>query len=521
MRLFRSHLPSSLRPRISLRIKPSNRGFHESLGYSQPPEIFTNSLQKTLEAHRTSNRANLVRKVINTSEPKGIFRPVIPPENLAGYEPSKETPSEFVSPPSGSVSPPKRTRHSAEKSPSEETASVAFDNQIQWNVDSREDRLEQRPWLYHLGSENLGLSDGPSRLDAEIQALGTYLTPTTREKATVTQLITSIQNLLGSVITHPPQVIGSWRTGFASSHSGVDFILLVEDFGRSVDSIRKPSATRPKALATYHNRLREVERALKQSPQFDGQVHFSGKRNPVVTALHCSTGLKLQFYCGQGLPASIEYLKDYQAEYPAIRPLYMVTRLLLETRGLFGAHTPGIRPDALLMLLAAFCKMNHGRFQRSDSLGDQLLAFLRTYGTAVDLRTTGVAIDPPGFFNAETIREEIRMFDSHDSLPAHLRGQRSLVSLKRTAAAKRNFPAAGQLCIQDPANYMNDLGRACFQTMELQSVFADAHERLRASLHAWEESSGHGSRDSILSHILQVNFDDFEKMRTRIACLDK
>jgi hypothetical protein len=204
---------------------------------------------------------------------------------------------------------------------------------------------------------------------------------------------------------------------------------------------------------------------------------------------------------------------DYQAEYPSTRPLYVTARLILEARGRYGRPQLSIESDALVMLLVAFLKMNHGRFQRPDCLGEQLIAFLRAYGSDVDLTTTGVSVDPPSWFNASTVKRASALY-APDDLPAHLRGQRSLISLKRTAAVRRNLPAASRLCVQDPTNYMNDLGRSCVRTSELQHAFSLAHDRLGASLKHWDDSE-QAANVSILTRALQANFHDFENLRAK------
>jgi DNA polymerase sigma len=262
--------------------------------------------------------------------------------------------------------------------------------------------------------------------------------------------------------------------------------------------------------------LYDVKRTLQQSSSFNSRIELTGKWNSILKAVHHETGVRVQFYCGEGPPPSVEYVCDYHAEYPAIRPLYMVTRLILEARDLFGSHRSSIEPNTLVMLLVAFLKMNHGRFQDSKSLGEQFLAVLKSFGCEVDLTTTGVSVDPPSFFNAQTVKTAIKKYNLED-LPAHLRGQRALVNLKRTAAAKRNIPAASRLCLQDPANYMNDLGRTCSRTRELQGAFAQAYDCLNICLGAWERPNRDQLNNSLLASILQANFENFTEVRAQIT----
>ncbi|KAL1997590.1 hypothetical protein VTN02DRAFT_1395 [Thermoascus thermophilus] len=209
----------------------------------------------------------------------------------------------------------------------------------------------------------------------------------------------------------------------------------------------------------------------------------------------------------------MEYVRGYRAEYPALRPLYVATRMILETRGAFGPRRASVSAYGLLLLVVAALKMHHGRFRRPDSLGEQLLAVLHTYA-AVDWRRTGVSVDPPGFFDAASVRA----VSPDDDDPAYLRGQRALLQAKRTAAVQRNFPAAGAVCVQDPTNYLNDVGRSCVRSARLQDVLARAHAQLRSAVAEWDEDEDAAEPGgSILAHALQANFEDFERVRSRIV----
>lgn len=506
---------------------PNPRKFHQSfLLRAKDPVISKNNLQKTLEAHRLSNRACLVRKVPTTIPSKSVILPVSPSENLSNHG-HESTPSTQETQCSGPVKrvirecpPPKgasnrRFRvHGVASDCSAAAAAPAAHQHLRWDVDGK-GRPEQRPWLDNLSLVG-NYCDATSYLDSEILALERYLIPTQREQTNVDQLAHDVAGILGGVVPHPPEVIGSRRTGMAVSHSDIDFILSVSDPETTSDQLRKPSPSRPKMIGVYAALLRKVERVFQQSQVFNGRVYFLGKRFPVLSAVHHLTGLQVQLYCGQGPPSSIGYIQGYHAEYPTLRPLYLTTRLILESRGLFGAHVSSVGSDALLTMILAFLRMNHDRFQHQEALGELLLAILQTYGERTDLQSTGISVDPPGFFNVDTTRDGAELYDS-GSIPAYLRGQRSLINLKRTALARRNLPIARRLCIQDPCNYMKDLGRSCTRTAELQAAFADAYSSLRTSIDTWDEGHSPRTQDSILAHALRANFDDFERVRARIS----
>lgn len=484
----------------SLRL-PSQRKFHSSVPVGKISDVFTNSLRKTLEAHRSTNRARLVRKIYPMEDPPGLWRPQIPPQSRAGYQPPVEP-----------ALPTSEYTDNPELVPKKRRSKRKHNAKSQYTLLGHEDAIQpagkgpvQTPWLRNL---ELPRASAEIVLDAEIRALGGYLTPSAQEKSRVEKLRTEVASLLEGVVPHAPKVIGSHCTGLVLAHSDLDFILPYEDFPRSPERDRRPSSTRPQIQDAHIRLLRQVERALQQTDVFS-EVHLSDKRNPSLSAQHQATGLLLQFYCGEGIPAITEYLQDYQAEYPSLRPLYATTRTLLESRGLFGAPQASIGPDALAMLIVAFLKLNHGRFPAANSLGDQLLALLQLYGTRLDLHSVGVAVDPPGFFSVDTL------VSAGEQETAHQRGQRSLVSARRTAAAKGNTLVATRLCIQDPTHYMNDLGRSCTRTAELQSAFAAAYEQLRRACDNW---TGNGDKStSVLATALQAKFDGLDRLRSQIV----
>ncbi|KAL5361858.1 hypothetical protein BJX96DRAFT_176621 [Aspergillus floccosus] len=474
------------------------------------PVIYKNSLEKTLEAHRVSNRASLIRRVVSKDP---ISATPAPDTSSSSEKHGSATDSSTDVPPSAEtlpLKPLKTKRQSSQRALRVSPAASAPSRPVVWSTDSTRGRPAQSPWLDGVPAA----PDSLSQVDAEIRALGKYLTPTIAEQNALNRVTAEVTTLLRDAAPHPPVVIGSRRTGFAMSHSDLDLLLPVSDTARSSDSTRKPSASRPQMLELYRETLHKARAVLRQSPSFQEQSHLTGKRHPALTIVHRPTGVPVQLYCGEGLPASIEYIQDYHAEYPTIHPLYMALRLILETHGLYGPPS-GITSDALLVLLATFLKMNHGRFRGPTPLAGQLLAVLRVYGTEVDLTTTGVAADPPCFFNVDSVKEAARKYDAA-GLPAYLRGQRSLINLKRTAARRRNTPAAARLCLQDPANYMNDLGRGCTRTREIQGVFARAYEELDAALQISEETSS-GASSGVLTRALRANFDNFARMRARIA----
>ncbi|KAG0154778.1 hypothetical protein PDIDSM_348 [Penicillium digitatum] len=499
---------------LPFRIRPSHlfRPFHSSVTAAKTSDVFANSLRKTLEAHRSTNRSRLIRKIYPLEDSAGLWRPEISYERRADYQPPAEPTLPSSEHPPGTSDPASKKRQKKRQSQVDISSHQSLINRHGKDAiqPAGTGRPAQSPWLTNL---ELPRANAEITLDAEIRALDQYLLPTAQERDRVEKLRAEIASLLKAVVSHAPRVIGSHCTGLVLAHSDLDFILPYKDLPRSLERGRRPSPTRPQVQGAHTRLLRQVQRALQHTDIFGDSVKLSEKRNPSLSACHQPTGLLLQFYCGDGIPAITEYLQDYQAEYPALRPLYVVTRTLLEARDLFGSPQASIGPDALAMLIVAFLKINHGRFPGPNNLGDQFLALLQFFGTQVDLQSVVVSVDPPKLFSADMLPVA-----SEADEPAYQRGQRSLISAKRTAAAKRIFLVAQRLCIQDPTHYMNDLGRSCTRTSELQAAFAAAYQKL---CHACDEWAGVGNikSSSVLATTLQANFDGLEKVRNQLAYL--
>lgn len=484
-------------------------------------DVFSNSLRKTLDAHRSSNRARLIRKVYPRKPPAGLWRPEFPRENYANYKPD--------APPAPTVeeqelelkdSSSRRRRRLLLRNREEAATAAATrstQSQLEKNLIQSSDSLNgfgDRPWLSHLAPSDTAIDNASTLLNAEILALERYLTPSLQEQNWIDQLSAQVTCLLKPVVPHTPQLIGSRQIGLALAHSDLNFFLPFEDLPRAPDRIRKPSATRPQIQDAHLRLLRKVQSTLESSPLFD-RVSISGKRRSILEAHHQATGLRLRFYCGERTPLIMDCLKDYLVQYPTLHPLYIAARTLLEARGLFGSAQTGIRPDALAILIVAFLKLNTSQSSVSSDIGKQFLAFLQFYGSEVDLQSAGIAVDPAGIFGSEKTQESES--DQEHTEPAYRRGQRSLINAKRTAVSRGNIPAGQRLCIQDPTHYMNDLGRSCTRTAELQNVFLTAHQQLCDASTAWDDTH---KADSILAAGLRANFDQLNLLREKLVPRD-
>ncbi|KAL5043409.1 hypothetical protein BDW71DRAFT_119850 [Aspergillus fruticulosus] len=491
-----------------------HRSFHHVRALADAPTIYENSLHKTLEEHRALNRSRLIRKVYLRSDPEQPGDPNYSGEEFVDLD-SSQPPGSRGQPWGTNAQPATflddhwpvtkwRTRKGNSRP---KILMQTVSPPVDWRATP--DKPRQYPWLEGLNPPT-PFSDGLSQLDAELEALERYLTPSAQEREVAGQVASDVTDLLSSD-AELAQPIHITRTGFTMSHATLDLIVSFADQEKSTGGTREPYEGYVNKKRRQKEFLELARRALEQSPTYEVLLN---KRQRKLTVLHKPTGLLLRIICAADEPTTLEYLRDFHAEYPILSSLYMVIRLILEIRGLFASTQNSMDSTELQLLIAAVLKMNHGRFRRDALRGESLLAFLYTFGMQVDLTTTGVAVDPPGFFTAESVANACTVYDP-DAIPAYLRGQSSLINTKRNAMKWGNEHAGLKLLIQDPANYMRHAPGTCSRTIELQPLFLEAYLRLKFALDSWVPR--HISPfNSILNPALRANFDDFEDRRAAI-----
>ncbi|CBF82701.1 predicted protein [Aspergillus nidulans FGSC A4] len=490
-----------------------HRSFHHVPRLADVPTIYENSLQKTLEEHRALNRSRLIRKVYVQSDSDQSDGPY--------YSAEKPVDSDLSQSPKSQGQPwrteeqpptvlhgygPVTKRRTTKDKPRPKGLMQTLSPPVDWKATA--DKPRQYPWLDGLNPPT-PFSDGLAQLSAEVEALEKYLTPSAQEREVADRIASDVTDLLSS--DKLDQSIHIARTGFTMSHSALDLMVSFVDQDKSTGSNREPYEGYVNKKRRQKELLELARRALRQSSTYELLLN---KRQRKLMVLHKPTGLLLRIICAPDKPATLEYLRDFHAEYPTLSSLYMVIRLILEVRGLFASTQNSMDNTELQLLIAAFLKMNHGRFRRDALRGESLLAFLYTFGMQVDLTTTGVAVDPPGFFTAESVASACTMYDPGD-IPAFLRGQSSLIKTKTNAMKWGNEHVGLKLLIQDPENYMRHAPGTCSRTIELQPVFLEAYLRLKFALDSWVPRHVRPF-NSILNSALRANFHDFEGRRAAI-----
>lgn len=378
---------------------------------------------------------------------------------------------------------------------------------LPWVVPLKDGHAYQRPWLNMVQQSSRQEGDSNSMLSDELIGLMTFLRPPSTEQDAVDYIIDDLSAKLQGIVPNPPELIGSRHAELATSVSAIDLMILVDDGNNHNLPKNKPPSISPQMKFNYHRILTEAWDVLKKDVGYrDCQVIFSKSSSLVL--FHRASGLPIRLFCRSYAPKLEEFIRASLPELPSLMPLYMVMRVLLESKSLFGWEAESLSSNGLVLLIMSFLKQHPGDLA-SKGLGEQLLALLDTYGKQIDLTTTGISADPAEFFTRTSVRNHIRSHitenGTRDSqLPAYLRGQRALIAYKIHARSKGNLGLANHLAIQDPTNYLVDVGQRSFRTPELQRAFSGWYDDLKLALERWDE--GHRDGDSILGQVLRADF---------------
>ena len=353
-------------------------------------------------------------------------------------------------------------------------------------------------------------------LTSEIKAYEAYMRLSPQEEA-ASQLVISDVN---SVARKEPEIrsltlLGSRSTGLATPISDFDFtftppqslpgtlILPPSEGGVSqVQSLRynyKPEAVRA---------LRKVDRRFRYSKQFSNTDFVRYASVPIIRSTHIATGLAVQLQTLAPYQPAQEYIAAYLSEFPSLRPLYIIIRYCLEVRGLTTPFEGGLGSYSIFMAIVTAMKHSRGKFA-SDDFGGQLLHILEFYGKA-DLYKTGFSANPPRVFEKQD-----KGWTFEDRMARTADSQLSGIDQMRKFNPRKPY----LLCLQDPANDQNDLGKNAYAIKHIQAIFNKARESIQALLKGENEKFGDRTKGRIwscLDSLVRADYRPFEIRRSKV-----
>ena len=297
-------------------------------------------------------------------------------------------------------------------------------------------------------------------------------------------------------------LVGSYSVGLATPTSDIDFRVSLPEYEKDPLE-RGPSPGRPKARKAAFQNLHKLHRSFAASDAFEGATILNATV-PILRTTHVRTKIALDFQVSPSeLPQHL-YKALYLAEYPTLRPLYILLRSTLHIRGFGTVFNGGFGSYPILMMIVYGLKTCPPSIHPTD-VGGQLLYILNFYASA-DLYKDGFSLDPPGVF--PKLKDTL-------SRPS-MEGYTDLVARGIANIGKINERQPYKLCLQDPADPNNDLGRRSFSIKHVQKVFEWACSRIKDYMHEMESSSEKAReilQKGLLFPLVGANYAEFEERR--------
>ncbi|KAL8701583.1 MAG: hypothetical protein Q9201_004827 [Fulgogasparrea decipioides] len=486
-------------------------------------DIYINDLEATLEAHRTTNRARVIRRV-NVSTDPGFLRPQFEETNQDAEVDAERQPDRAYS------------QDSSEQAEdvvgnSRHRSLGSFGQREQSNTKSLEgqctERAVEEPWNTMLTQEDLlilGRSEGVRAspfiargLDTwrggeemlyrgnEIGAYERYMTPSSTELKATRKVALHVNRLVTSALEGSScEVIGSYSTSLALPSSDIDFSV-------SLPAVEADAAPHRKSLRglryqkMYLQALLKLSKAMRNDSDFGDTAEVVHARVPIVRATHQETGQEVQIQIWTGIRRQEQHTLAYLAEFPTLRPLYFVLRSCLKMRQLSFSYEGGLGAYATLMLIVNALKHASGQYDPFD-VGKQLLHVLQFYAES-DLYRYGFSVDPP-----------CRFVKGKKHTAANERVDPIVCGINTIARIDPRQPYL--LCLQDPADPTNDLGIKAYAIKHIQEVFARARSVILQEMEFWDsgatERSDNTKRVALLGALVQANYGLFSWNRDKI-----
>ncbi|KAL8668167.1 MAG: hypothetical protein Q9202_000145 [Teloschistes flavicans] len=352
-----------------------------------------------------------------------------------------------------------------------------------------------RPWL--RTSESTG-GDALQRLGDEIKAFERFMTPTANELNGARQVALEVRRIIQSTLKDSTcEVTGSHSTGLAMPISDIDLSVTLPEVGRDATSHRQSLRGRP-FQKIYRKALLRLQQAFRKEIDFGYKAEVVYARVPIVRAIHRRTGQEVEIQMWSGIKGQEQYTLAYLSEYPMLRSLYFVLRSSLLIRSLGLTYEGGLGSYATLVLAVNALKHGAGQYDPLD-VGSQLLYILDFYAR-IDLYHDGFSVDPPRRF--------------HKGGKYGAGKDVALCGIDAMAKINAHYPYL--LCLQDPADPTNDLGSKAYTIKHIQETFQAARQRITRRMERWDTTTSSQST-SLLAPLLQANYRGFLGRRALLA----
>ena len=279
------------------------------------------------------------------------------------------------------------------------------------------------------------LSPGVIGLHEEIKLFFDYMSHRPSEQYMRQLVVDRIKDVIQSLWPAAKvEIFGSFRTGLYLPTSDIDLVV----FGKWDDL----------PLWTLENEL------TKQGICDKDNVKVLDKASvPIVKLTDKATDVRvdISFNMTNGVQ-SAKNIRDFMKKFPNLKYLVLVLKQFLLQRDLNEVFTGGISSYSLILMTVSFLQM-HPRIDSTfedANLGVLLIEFFELYGKKFNYLRTGISVRNGG---AYLPKEEIQKNMENGYKPS-------------------------LLCIEDPLNSRNDVGRSSYGALHVKQAFEYAYHEL-------------------------------------------
>ena len=336
-----------------------------------------------------------------------------------------------------------------------------------------------------------------------------------REEAAAQLVISDVISVVRTKsAVKPLTLLGSRSTGLATPISDFDFTFALPHslpggwkIPPSVDSLSHPEFTKSEIKQTARKALAKMVAYFHSSSNFGETEFVQFARVPIIRSKHIATGLDVQIQTMAPYQAAHEHTIAYLSEFPSLRPLYILLRYCLELRNLTTVFEGGLGSYSILMMIVTALKHSSGKFA-SDDLGGQLMYVLEFYGKA-NLYEVGFSANPPRVFKKQKKGCSLSLEERNVRLNDP---QLSGIDQMTTFYPRKPY----LLCLQDPANDLNDLGKNAYAIKHIQATFCRLRESIERKMKKTTVKDSDGSTLCYLKRLVSADYRHFEAGRIRV-----
>ncbi|XP_010766954.1 non-canonical poly(A) RNA polymerase PAPD7 [Notothenia coriiceps] len=305
-------------------------------------------------------------------------------------------------------------------------------------------------------------SPGINGLHEEIVDFFNFMSPRPEEEAMRRDVVNRIEGVIMDLWpTARVEIFGSFSTGLYLPTSDIDLVV----FGK-----------------WDHPPLQELEQALKKhnvAGLYPIKV-LDKATVPIIKLTDHETEIKVDIcFNVETAVKAAQFIKSYLKKYTILPPLIFVLKQFLLQRDLNEVFTGGISSYSLILMAISFLQL-HPRIdtrRANINLGILLIEFFELYGHNFNYIKTGIRVKNDG----------------------------SYVSKEEMLKAMGSGNRPSMLCIEDPIQPGNDVGRSSYGVLQVKQVFDFAYMVLSHGVSPLARAYPNKEYDSTLGRILKVS----------------